>query len=117
MWKLVPVQKEALFDNSEVACERFFSLAGCTLSPRRARIGAKHCEMLATLSSNMKSVHIDENAAAKEHLSRSDKGWGDSEERKDMTFVAEELEIQAELMGERNDDNSKIDDGKCWTCI
>ena len=110
MWWLV--QKEASFDDSEVACEQFFSLVGCTLSPKRAHIGVKHCEMLAMLSKNMKSAHIDEEAAVKEHLLQSNEGWGGSEERKDKTFVAEEFEIQAELMGERNEEDSDINDGE-----
>jgi hypothetical protein len=57
LWILV--QKFSSVRVVEVGCERFFGLSGYVSAPRRTRLGVRHYERLAMLSSIINKIYID----------------------------------------------------------
>jgi hypothetical protein len=45
---------------NEVGCERYFSIAGYVLNPRRTKLKVQHYETMAMLKWNMQQIFIDE---------------------------------------------------------
>ena len=63
MW--IVVQCEATRRVVEVGCERFFSLSGYVLAPRRTRLGVRTYERLAMMASILQKVYISKEWVAK----------------------------------------------------
>ena len=72
LWMVV--QCEAAMRNTEVGCERFFSLSGYILAPRRTRLGVRTYECMALLASNLPKIFLDKEWVAEEYLRRCKAG-------------------------------------------
>lgn len=82
----------------EVGCERFFSLSGYVSAARRTRLGVRTYERLSMLTSNINSVYVDPEMAAKEYLRRCKSGLWKKEFAEDaLKSWNLERTIEAEL--------------------
>ena len=95
----------------EVACERFFGLAGYLSSPRRSRMGVRTYERLAMLSVIINNVYIDNEWVANEYLRRCKNGsWKKENEVASLKCWNLERVIEAEMLGKERPEDLTMED-------
>jgi hypothetical protein len=61
---------------NEVACERFFSIAGYVLNPRCTSLKVQHYKVLAILKLNIQKINIDEEWVVQQYVQmEKNKAW------------------------------------------
>jgi hypothetical protein len=85
---------------NKVGCERFFSIAGYVLNPRRTSLKVRHFEALAMLKLNIQRMYIDEDWVVQQYLKmEKSKEWDATDTQSDELVAALELELYADDCG------------------
>jgi hypothetical protein len=97
---LILEEKDITEMMSNFGCERFFSIAGYVLNPRRTSLKVRHYKALAMLKLNIQQMYIDKDWVVQHYLKmEKSKEWDATDTQSDELVAALELELYADDRG------------------